>query len=514
MIKSFITLIVAAAVAGCASTPLSFLDPEALQTLIPGPSSRGRRVGVRVKALGDWVFVQLSKFNRGIQYESSRRSTLQILAGIAGIALVDHSAHALPSFARQTGEACTACHVQTWGADLLPRGREFKLRGYTDGEVRSSWIPPVSATIYGGVFTDLDPGQGKIADANSSYKASLYYAGRIVDHLGAYVSLSYANRNGALERYFVDKFDLRLANQVEVGGVKVNYGISANNQPGVQDLWNTVPPWNFLWAYWGASRLLEIDGIRAGNSGGASVFSMIGDWVYLEAGAYASLPRDVQRGIGRSKEDPDPMFYTSDLPQLDGGAPYWRFAIQHTLGDHYFSVGHFGFIAETRQPSFFSVLNGNPLGLVQYRTSTTDVGLDATYQYVGNPDHIFELKGTYVRESQRSRSKAYPLPVEQAWSSTTELIRVNAAYTWEQTVGISFGYHRQSPGLGRRGFFPFAYNSRDLEAYTAELAYTPFGKVSSLGSPWLNLRLSLIYAGDLHGQGYNDTMFVNGSLAF
>ena len=67
MIKSFITLIVAAAVAGCASTPLSFLDPEALQTLIPGPSSRGRRVGVRVKALGDWVFVQLSKFNRGIQ---------------------------------------------------------------------------------------------------------------------------------------------------------------------------------------------------------------------------------------------------------------------------------------------------------------------------------------------------------------------------------------------------------------------------------------------------------------
>jgi hypothetical protein len=42
------------------------------------------------------------------------------------------TASALPSFARQMGQACIACHISY--PELTPYGRLFKLSGYTVGE--------------------------------------------------------------------------------------------------------------------------------------------------------------------------------------------------------------------------------------------------------------------------------------------------------------------------------------------------------------------------------------------
>src|SRR6266849_771479 len=41
-------------------------------------------------------------------------------------------AQAVPSYARQTGQECIACHVSF--PELTPYGRYFKLTGYTIGE--------------------------------------------------------------------------------------------------------------------------------------------------------------------------------------------------------------------------------------------------------------------------------------------------------------------------------------------------------------------------------------------
>ena len=41
-------------------------------------------------------------------------------------------AGAVPSFARQTGQACVACHISF--PELTPYGRYFKLMGYTLGD--------------------------------------------------------------------------------------------------------------------------------------------------------------------------------------------------------------------------------------------------------------------------------------------------------------------------------------------------------------------------------------------
>src|ERR1700687_5312416 len=62
----------------------------------------------------------------GFSFRSFELLVLLSLAGIAG------HANAVPSYARQTGQECIACHVSF--PELTPYGRYFKLTGYTIGK--------------------------------------------------------------------------------------------------------------------------------------------------------------------------------------------------------------------------------------------------------------------------------------------------------------------------------------------------------------------------------------------
>lgn len=78
-------------------------------------------------------------------------------------------AHAVPSFARQTGMPCSSCHVQSFGIGLTPAGRNFKLRGYTAkkdyGEKSfQRYVPPISAMIRGSFTHTNDSQPGGAAD--------------------------------------------------------------------------------------------------------------------------------------------------------------------------------------------------------------------------------------------------------------------------------------------------------------------------------------------------------------
>src|SRR5471030_2477205 len=63
---------------------------------------------------------------------SSRRNWAAVIA-IFGM-LNPLLAHALPAYARQTGQNCVACHAGGQFPELTPYGRLFKLTGYTIGE--------------------------------------------------------------------------------------------------------------------------------------------------------------------------------------------------------------------------------------------------------------------------------------------------------------------------------------------------------------------------------------------
>ena len=56
-------------------------------------------------------------------------------------------ADAVPAFAQQTGQPCTTCHIGSFGPQLTPFGRAFKIGGYTlrDDSPHSQMAPNICA---------------------------------------------------------------------------------------------------------------------------------------------------------------------------------------------------------------------------------------------------------------------------------------------------------------------------------------------------------------------------------
>ncbi len=428
-----------------------------------------------------------------------------------------HEAQAVPSFARQTGISCSGCHTQSFGPNLTPMGRDFKLNGYTmsTGSDANSKLPPISAMVVGS-FTHLDnklpeAPPGHHTNNNASFdEASLFYAGKVYSKLGAFVQLTY---NGIEDILELDNTDIRLSDKVKLGDQDFVYGLSFNNSPTTQDLWNTTPVWGYPYASSeltntpGASTLIE--GGLAQNSGGATAYMMWNNLLYLEAGAYASFSTQFQRNVGIAE--------SAAADKIDGGAPYWRIALQHQLGGHYFSLGTFGLRA--------NIVPGrdHSLGLNEY----SDLGVDANYQFLGSSKHIFEYKASYIREDQKLGSGFLAGGNAANMNNRLFSLHSNASYTYDQTYSVNLGYFRTT---GSHDTLLYASNTAmkpNSEGFIAELDYVPFGKSDSTLSPWLNLRFALQYTGytkfdgaqyNYDGSGRNassnNTLFLNGWLIF
>ncbi|HMW78326.1 MAG TPA: hypothetical protein PKA22_11035, partial [Rhodocyclaceae bacterium] len=69
-----------------------------------------------------------------------RRAT-GLMVGLLLATGLGSTAHAVPSYARQTGSDCAACHVGGFGPQLTPYGIKFKLGGYTDSDGQGTKVP-------------------------------------------------------------------------------------------------------------------------------------------------------------------------------------------------------------------------------------------------------------------------------------------------------------------------------------------------------------------------------------
>lgn len=433
-----------------------------------------------------------------------------LLLLISGVLITSPEAEATPSFSRQTGQACSTCHTQSFGPNLTPFGRYFKLSGYTmgGGSGSAAKLPPISAAIEGS-FTNtrqdqIQPATPTGYNKNNNFtfdQASLYYAGRILDKVGAFSQLTYDGYN---DRLALDHTDIRFADQMDLGDNQITYGISLNNNPTVQDLWNTTPAFGF--PYTGSpvqptpGTTVLLDGALSTQVGGATAYTMINNLLYLEAGGYASLSKDAQKGVG---------VFVPSQNQLDGAAPYWRAALQHDWQGHYFSLGHYGLIADV----FPGRVGDN--GTDRY----TDLAVDATYQFMGNTKHIFETKTTYIYEDQKLTASRLAGGVNSNANTYLTSFKFNTAYTFDQTYGITFAYNRTTGSTDTALYPNYGLTRPNSEFYTAELVYVPFGKSHSY-SYLLNLRTSLQYIGYSKFNGTNslasenNTFMINGWLAF
>ncbi|HLH51696.1 MAG TPA: hypothetical protein VKV96_20320, partial [Roseiarcus sp.] len=315
-------------------------------------------------------------------------------------------AMAIPSFARQTGQPCASCHVAF--PELTPFGRRFKLGGYTL-EGGDSKIPPFAAMLQSS-FTEyarkLDAPTGSYAPVDAGGFAdnnftdlgqavSVFYGGKIYGNLGALIQTTYSN--GYTRAYGIDNSDVRYANSATIGSLDFIYGVTVNDNPTVQDVWNTTPVWRYPYitsqfALTPATATM-LESFKPGTNAGVGFYIFAHDLVYAELSGYGALSPRTQTTFGVCCGSPIEGVGGSTI---DGVAPYWRVAVEPNWGDNSLEVGTFGMTANIR-----------PGGVIGLGTDKiTDIGVDSQYQYIGDI-HAVTLRASYIYEKQTLGSTFY-----------------------------------------------------------------------------------------------------------
>jgi len=429
-------------------------------------------------------------------------------------------AHAVPSFARQTGVACEACHTQF--PELTPFGRDFKMNGYifqTAKEISDigtknektltlADLPPISfmfttsMTATNKAVPDSQVAGASAQNAQVAFpqEASFFYAGKIAPHLGAFAQFTYS---GVEDVFGIDNVDIRFSDSRMIGSADVVYGLSLNNNPTVQDVFNTVPAWGF--PFFGSDTAPTpaagtlIDGALGGDVAGLSAYFDVNRAFYGEAGVYRTAR------LGATA----PLDSTAGAPVIQGVAPYWRFAYEHRWGRNSWSAGTFGTHVEFRGGDGMTPVTSD------LRDYFTDVALDTQYQFIGDRD-IVTASGLWIHEGAE-RDATVALGGASRLDSVLQTARMSLSYLYKRTIAGSFQYFT-------------TWGDMDPVLYASSMSGSPNsnGEVIELDYlPWLNTKLSLQYViyntfdggsknydGTGRNASDNDTLFLNLWYAF
>ncbi len=409
---------------------------------------------------------------------TSRLSSLLAVSGIFACWLGPLApAHALPSFARQTGDDCTSCHVGGYGPQLTPHGIAFKLGGYT--ETNGSGSLPFSGMIMG-TWTHTAKNQPSGAGPHdgpnnnaSLQEVSLFLAGGLTQHLGAFVQGTYSDID--TRKFAMDNMDVRYANNVTLAGKDAVIGVTFNNNPTITDPFGTLPGWRFPYA---SSELVPgpvaspmIDGGMEQQIGGVSAYGLWDNHVYVELGGYRTLPRSLLRNANVISSGESADFTIHSV------APYGRLAYYQDGHKQAWHVGLVGFAPEVQSAS--------GAGTDKY----TDFGIDGGYQFLGTREHIITVNGAYIHETRT-------LDPSEADNHKGHLNRfdLSSSYYYHQTWGLTAGLFDIAGNRDATLYGADSQNgSPNSRGYVLQADWTPFGKEGSLGAPWANVRLGLQY---------------------
>jgi hypothetical protein len=340
--------------------------------------------------------------------------------------LAGENVQAVPSFERQTGMSCTVCH--TVFPELTPFGRTFKLSGYVFSKSGKPYeYPPplaglvqMSYTNQKGLKTRIDPfDDSPEAKFVVPQQASAFYAGRMYEKLGAFIQVTY---DGVGNDIALDLTDIRYADHLDLAGKNLIYGVTVNNNPTLEDVWNTTPAFGFPYSSSSVAvtpaAATIIDGTLASQVGGIGAYGMWNNLLYAEASVYRTNHKGITRPLGAGTETDTVM---------DGAAPYWRVALQHQWGKQSASLGTYGMYAKIY-----------PAGSTSGPSDAfTDLALDAQYQFIGTK-HLFSVATTWIHEKQ-NWDASYDLGAAANSSDTLETFRINANYYYRSTWGTLGG---------------------------------------------------------------------------
>jgi len=460
----------------------------------------------------------------------NRKQTLA--SGLFALVLLlgSPAAWAIPSFARQTKLACNACHTQF--PELNAFGREFKLNGYVlrniDGLEQKtssgrkdldlplfsllSMMFQTSLTQTARSQTDLAGTLGRVQNGTVQFpqQVSLFYGGEFTDHIGGFTQFTYTPGAGT---FGIDNTDIRYADHTVWMEKRLVYGISINNNPTVQDIWNSAPAWKFPYISSAIAPVPAaaplIDGGLAQKVVGLTGYAMWDDLIYAEAGVYRSAPQ----GIGNS-----PLNGNNASNVITDTAPYWRLGLQKQVENQYFMIGTFGLVA-----SLFPGQGapGGALPLSGPSNRFTDVGIDANYQLMLG-DNSLTAHASWIHETQHYSGSFVELG--GAGNSWDALDNFQLATTFHWGSRWSF---TAAPFL--------TFGNKDAVLYTAApITGSRTGRPDSEGltlevdfNAWRNARLGLQYVAYFEFNGAhsnydgfgrnasaNNTIYLFGWLAY
>jgi len=394
-----------------------------------------------------------------------------------------YKCYCIPSYARQTGLSCNACHSAF--PELNSFGRNFKLNGYTmtsiptieagsdSGANRLSLLgsAPVSAMV----MASASSIQKKIPGTQNNnvqfpQQLSLFYAGQISRRIGTFIQLTYDPGTGAIG---MDNTDIRYANHVQIASKDLLYGLTFNNNPTVQDVWNTVPAWRYPYASSGVapspSAATLIEGAFAGQVAGLGTYGLFDQTVYYEVSLYRSAPQGIDVA-----DPPD----SSSSNTINGLTPYWRFALQHQFSKNYLMIGTYG-ISSNLYPTYISGKNDNYL----------DIGIDLQYEY-SFPNAIASLHSSLIHEKQKLNAT---FTDSSNLSFSLNSFKIDGNIYFNRGIGFTIGYFNISGD--KNSIYKTLNGKPDSDGALFEINLLP----------WYNTKFSLQYVmyNKFNGQAKN-----------
>ncbi len=382
-----------------------------------------------------------------------------VLISLANVGVTE----ALPSFARQTGMSCTACHYSF--PELTPFGRQFKMNGYTmtmmktiESKTDSDKITrlklldnlPLSAMIQTSFTSNAKAIDGTQNNTVAfPQQLSMFYAGQITPHIGTFIQMTYDGQT-----FGMDNADLRYSNQTSIGMKSLLYGLTLNNNPTVQDVWNTTPAWGVPYASSGAansptkSTIIQNLGLQVAGLGAYSLFD---NFLYTELTLYRSSPQGAA----------NPADSTSRMT-IRGVAPYWRVALQHTWGENYAELGTFGISSN----HYISGISGK-------MDKFTDVGFD--FQYARTfTSGSFTLHSSLISETEDRNSSANNFKLNA--------FKLDGNVYLKNGLGATIGYFNSS-GTADASVVSSVTGKPNSSGFLYQIEYLP----------WYNTKFSIQY---------------------
>lgn len=389
------------------------------------------------------------------------------------LVLLMSEAYAVPSYTRQTGLPCAACHYAP--PELTPFGRKFKLEGYTfttkaqvtdqakDHNAVLNLLEsfPLSV-VFDTSFTALKSPQPGTQNGNFQIPSdvSLFLAGAWTSHIGSFVQLTYDAQD---DHFSWDNTDIRYANHDQkLFGKPVTFGVTLNNNPSVEDLWNTTPAWGYPYvsssAAPGPTAGAIINGGLAQDVAGVGGYAMWNEHWYLAGTMYRT------QHIGGAQPNDGGGFGVN----IRGVAPYWRAAYQTSSTNNYLEIGTYGMHVKS-----------TPNGVTGPEDSFTDWAADFEYDRTlpQFKNDVLTIRGSYIRENSSLLATFLQEGAEQVshhLNTAQAHVEYHFGTKFSGTAGVFNITGTADPGLfGQESVSGSANGSPQSNGYTLNASWWP-----------------------------------------